>query len=221
METTTSKITVSIAEDQLIFRQGLANILNTFDRLEVICLAENGFELLQHMETQTPDIAIVDFRMPILNGIETTRKICERFPSTKVLILSMYSEDEFVKSALENGANGYLSKDDDPLEIAKAIYSIIETGYYLNDRTSKLLIANMMKKGEIKPHFLGLKEQLSDSEKMVLRMICEELTTQEIADKIFKSKRTVETIRTNLLQKTGAKNIAGLVMYAVKNELVS
>lgn len=221
METSTRKITVSIAEDQLIFRQGLANILNTFDRLEVICLAENGFELLQHMETQTPDIAIVDFRMPVLNGIETTRQICERFPATKVLILSMYSEDEFVKSAIENGANGYLSKDDDPLEIAKAIYSIIETGYYLNDRTSKLLIANMMKKGEIKPHFFDLKEQLSDNEKMVLRMICEELTTQEIADKIFKSKRTVETIRTNLLQKTGAKNIAGLVMFAVKNELVS
>jgi|UniRef100_UPI00404AD751 two-component system, NarL family, response regulator NreC len=221
METTTRKITVSIAEDQLIFRQGLANILNTFDRLEVICLAENGFELLQHMETQTPDIAIVDFRMPILNGIETTRQICERFPSTKVLILSMYSEDEFVKSAIENGANGYLSKDDDPLEIAKAIYSIIETGYYLNDRTSKLLIANMMQKGKIKPKFTGFKEQLTDSEKMVLRLICEELTTQEIADKIFKSKRTVETIRTNLLQKTGAKNIAGLVMYAVKNELVS
>lgn len=221
METTTRKITVSIAEDQLIFRQGLENILNTFDRLEVICLAENGFELLQHMETQTPDIAIVDFRMPILNGIETTRQICERFPATKVLILSMYSEDEFIKSAIENGASGYLSKDDDPLEIAKAIYSIIETGYYLNDRTSKLLIANMMKKGEIKPHFLSLREQLSDSEKMVLRMICEELTTQEIADKIFKSKRTVETIRTNLLQKTGAKNIAGLVMYAVKNELIS
>ena len=140
METSTRKITVSIAEDQLIFRQGLANILNTFDRLEVICLAENGFELLQQLETQTPDIAIVDFRMPILNGIETTRQICERFPATKVLILSMYSEDEFVKSAIENGANGYLSKDDDPLEIAKAIYSIIETGYYLNDRTSKLLL---------------------------------------------------------------------------------
>lgn len=221
METSTRKITVSIAEDQLIFRQGLANILNTFDRLEVIYLAENGFELLQRMETQTPDIAIVDFRMPILNGIETTRQICERFPATKVLILSMYSEDEFVKSAIENGANGYLSKDDDPLEIAKAIYSIIETGYYLNDRTSKLLIANMMKKGELKPNFFGSKEQLTDTEKMVLRMICEELTTQEIADKIFKSKRTVETIRTNLLQKTGAKNIAGLVMYAIKNEIIT
>lgn len=221
METSTRKITVSIAEDQLIFRQGLANILNTFDLLEVIYLAENGFELLQHMETQTPDIVIVDFRMPILNGIETTRQICERFPATKVLILSMYSEDEFVKSAIENGANGYLSKDDDPLEIAKAIYSIIETGYYLNDRTSKLLIANMMKKGELKPNFFGSKEQLTDTEKMVLRMICEELTTQEIADKIFKSKRTVETIRTNLLQKTGAKNIAGLVMYAIKNEIIT
>lgn len=221
METTTRNITISIAEDQLIFRQGLANILNSFDRLEVISLAGNGFELLQHMETQTPDIAIVDFRMPILNGIETTRQICERFPTTKVLILSMYSEDEFVKSAIENGANGYLSKDDDPLEIAKAINSIIETGYYLNDRTSKLLIANMMKKGEIKPKFTGIKEQLTDSEKMVLRMICEEFTTQEIADKVFKSKRTVETIRTNLLQKTGAKNIAGLVMYAIKNEIIT
>lgn len=221
METATRKITVSIAEDQLIFRQGLANILKTFDRLAIINLAENGFELLQQMEVHAPDIAIVDFRMPILNGIETTRQICERFPATKVLILSMYSEDEFVKSAIENGANGYLSKDDDPAEIAKAIYSIIDTGYYLNDRTSKLLIANLMRKGGMKPSFLELKEQLTDSEKVVLRLICDELTTQEIADKVFKSKRTVETIRTNLLQKTGAKNIAGLVMYAVKNELVS
>ena len=137
METTTRNITVCIAEDQLIFRQGLANILHTFDRIEVVYLAENGLELLQRLEDQVADIAIVDFRMPILNGIETTRQIRERFPATKVLILSMYSEDEFVKSAIENGANGYLSKDDDPEEIAKAIYSIIETGYYLNDRTSK------------------------------------------------------------------------------------
>lgn len=220
METTTRKITVCIAEDQLIFRQGLANILQTFEGIEVIYLAENGLELLQYLEGHSADIAIVDFRMPILNGIETTQQIRERFPATKVLILSMYSEDEFVKSAIENGANGYLSKDDDPEEIAKAIYSIIDTGYYLNDRTSKLLIASLMNKGGLKPTFSGLKEALTDSEKLVLRMICEELTTQEIADKIFKSKRTVETIRTNLLQKTGAKNIAGLVMYAIKNEIV-
>jgi two-component system, NarL family, response regulator NreC len=221
MEGPMNEIKIAIADDQAIFRQGLVNLVGGFDRVKVLFSAENGRELLEQLSFNKPDLVLLDFRMPELNGMDTAKIIRDQFVGIRVLILSMYDDQEFVETAIENGAHGYLSKDDEPEEIARAIYSTIETGYYLNDRTSKMLIGKMIKQGTMKPIFRSHNADFTKVELEILDLICAELTTQEIADKLCKSKRTIESSRTLMMQKIGARNVVGLVMYAVKNKLVA
>ena len=216
-----NEIKIAIADDQLIFRQGLVNLVSGFDRVKVLFSAENGRELLEKLPENRPDLVLLDFRMPELNGLDTAKIIRDKFAGIRVLILSMYDDQEFVEKAIENGAHGYLSKDDEPDEIAKAIYSTMETGYYLNDRTSKMLIGKMMNLGLVKPVFQIPVVEFTKMEIEILELICQEWTTQEIADKLHRSKRTIESSRTLMMQKINARNVVGLVMYGLKNKLIA
>lgn len=214
-------IKIAIAEDQSIFRNGLSKLLNDIEGFEVVLAVENGQLLIDALQTTAIDLALIDFRMPVKNGIEATKEIRERFPEMKVLLLSMYDDVEFVELAIENGANGYLSKDDDAEEIQLAIRSAVETGYYLNDRTSKMFIAKMVHSGKIQPAFEASPTSVfNENELVILELICSEMTTQEIADKLFKSRRTIESARTLMMNKVGARNVVGLVMYALQNGIV-
>lgn len=216
------KIRIAVAEDQSIFRNGLVKLLNDINGFEVVLSVENGQLLIDALQTTPVDLILIDFRMPVKNGIEATKEIREQFPDVKVLLLSMYDDTEFVELAIENGANGYLSKDDDAEEIQLAIRSAVETGYYLNDRTSKMFIAKMMHAGKIQPDFEEAQPAIfNQNELVILEMICNEMTTQEIADKLFKSRRTIESARTLMMNKVGARNVVGLVMYAIQNGIVS
>jgi DNA-binding NarL/FixJ family response regulator len=222
MGSETGRIKIAIAEDQSIFRNGLNKLLNDIDGFEVVLAVENGQLLLDALETTDVDLALIDFRMPVKNGIEATKEVRERFPEVKVLLLSMYDDVEFVELAIENGANGYLSKDDDAEEIQLAIKSAVETGYYLNDRTSRMFIAKMVHSGKIQPVFeTSSGNVFNENEMVILELICSEMTTQEIADKLFKSRRTIESARTLMMNKIGARNVVGLVMYAIQNGMVS
>ncbi len=214
-------IKIAIAEDQSIFRNGLSKLLNDIEGFEVVLAVENGQLLIDALQTTAIDLSLIDFRMPVKNGIEATKEIRERFPEMKVLLLSMYDDVEFVELAIENGANGYLSKDDDAEEIQLAIRSAVETGYYLNDRTSKMFIAKMVHSGKIQPVFEASPTSIfNENELVILELICSEMTTQEIADKLFKSRRTIESARTLMMNKVGARNVVGLVMYALQNGIV-
>jgi len=215
------EIKVAIADDQSIFRQGLVNLVNSFDNVTVLYSSENGKELIEQLPAQRPDLVLLDFRMPVLNGMETTRIIREQYPEMRILILSMYDNSEFVESAIANGANGYLSKDDEPEEIAKAIYSTMEMGYYMNDRTSKMLITKMMKEGAMKPTFLSDNVQFTEMELQIIQLISEEYTTPEIAVQLIRSTRTIESLRTLIMQKIGCRNAVGIVLYALKHNLIS
>jgi DNA-binding NarL/FixJ family response regulator len=217
----TRTIRIAIAEDQSIFRNGLSKLLNDIEGFEVVLAVENGQLLVDALETTEVDLALIDFRMPVKNGIEATKEIRDRFPKVKVLLLSMYDDVEFVELAIENGANGYLSKDDDAEEIQMAIQSAVETGYYLNDRTSKMFVAKMMHSGKIQPVFETSSTTIfNENELVILELICNEMTTQEIADKLFKSRRTIESARTGMMNKIGARNVVGLVMYAIQHGMV-
>jgi DNA-binding NarL/FixJ family response regulator len=122
--------------------------------------------------------------------------------------------------SIENGANGYLTKDDDPNEIITAIDCVYSTGYYLNERTSKILISQMVKSGTVQPVFENEEVEFSKIELDVIRLICEEKSAVEISDILFKSKRTIDGHRASIMKKIGARNVTGIVMYAVKNNLV-
>lgn len=215
-----SKIKVGIAEDQEIFRKALTHLLSSFKGIEVITEAENGKTLLDSREIEEIDIAILDYKMPIMGGIETSREIRKNHPNIKIIILSMFDDESFVEKAIENGANAYLSKDDDLEELEFAIQGVLDNQYYFNDRVSKLFIKSMINKGKITPTFSNNDVELNQTEVEILELMSKEYTTQEIADKLYRSTRTIDKHRTEMMKKTKTKNAIGLVMYGVKNGIL-
>jgi DNA-binding NarL/FixJ family response regulator len=161
----------------------------------------------------------MDLRMPGKDGIETTKEISKKYPNIKVLVLSMYEDERFVYHLMENGANGYLLKNAEPQEIRRAIVEVYEKGYYLNNFVNRILLKKSHARQKVVPS-LNNEITLSDKERDVLRYICMEFTAQEIAKKMEISPRTVEAIKDRLMERFGSKNTAGLVFFAVKNNLI-
>jgi len=214
-----NKIKIAIADDYKIFREGLKVGLSSDDALQVMMEADNGEDLLKGLETDTPDVILMDLKMPVMDGMEATKEVRKKYPSVKVLVVSMYDDDKFIIHLMENGANGYLLKNTEPDEIRRSIYAVHENGYYFNDLVNKALLKKLVLKNNLKPSF-NQNVELSERELEVLKLICEEKTAGEIAKEIFLSPRSVEGIRQRLIEKVGVRNSAGLVMFAVKNGIV-
>jgi DNA-binding NarL/FixJ family response regulator len=213
-----SNITVGIADDHKIFRKGVILSLRPYTNISFIFEAENGEDLLEKLQGEQPDIVLLDLRMPGKDGIETTKEISKRFPNIRILILTMYEDERFVSHLMENGANGYLLKNADPAEIKKAIMEVMARGYYLNNFVNRVLLKKSAKNKTIPS--LNTDINISDKEKEVIRLLCLEFTASEIAQKMEISARTVESIKDRLMERFGLKNTAGLVFYAVKNNLI-
>ena len=198
-------IHVAIADDHKIFRKGVILSLRPFANIKFILEAENGEELLNGIAGK--------------DGIEATKTISKLYPEIKVLVLSMYEDERFVYHMMENGANGYLLKNSEPNEIRRAIMEVHEKGYYLNNFVNRILLKKSHARQKVMPS-LNSEITLSDKEKDVLRFICMEFTAAEIAKKMEISARTVEAIKDRLMERFGSKNTAGLVFFAVKNNLI-
>jgi DNA-binding NarL/FixJ family response regulator len=213
-----NNIKVAIADDHKIFRSGVINTLTPYENISVIFEADDGVHLLQLMETQQPDVILMDLKMPNMDGIEATKRVREKYTQVKVIVLTMYEDDNFIVHLIENGANAYLLKNAEPGEIYEAICTSHEKGFYFNENVNLALLKKVMVKNKqhFKPTFKN-EIQFTDREMEVLKLICNECTTQEISEKIFLSPRTIEGLRQKLLEKTGAKNIVGLVIYAFRN----
>ncbi|HYC39002.1 MAG TPA: response regulator transcription factor [Chitinophagaceae bacterium] len=214
-----SKIKIAIADDYKVYRDGLKVGLSSDDSLEVIAEADNGEDLLKEFEKQLPDVVLMDLKMPIMDGMETTKLVRKNYPSVKVLVITMYEDEKFIIHMMENGANGYLLKNAEPDEIRKSIHAVHENGYYFNDVVNKALLKKLVLKNNLKPSF-NQDIELTERELQVLKLICEEKTAAEIGREIFLSPRSVEGIRQRLIEKVGVRNTAGLVMFAAKNGIV-
>jgi len=166
-----------------------------------------------------PDVILMDLRMPLKDGIETTRLVAKQYPHIHILALTMYEDERFVSHMMEIGANGYLLKSADPTEIKKAIVEVATKGYYLNNFVNRILLKKSHSRTKVIPN-LNIEVTLTDRERDVLKYICMEFTAHEIAQKLEVSPRTVEAIKDRLMERFGAKNTAGLVFFAVKNNLI-
>jgi two-component system response regulator DegU len=213
------KINVIITDDHKLFRKGIAALLSDFGFINEIGEAGNGIELLEEIENleSPPDLILLDIRMPEMDGIEAQKLVRQKYPEIKIIILSMEDDEQIVLHLIEQGVNGYLLKNADPDEMEMAIKKVISEGYYFSQEFSQLIVKNVVLK---KTNKFELEQELNSKELQVLELICRQFTANEIADKLNLSVRTIEGYRRKLLEKTKSKNLAGLVVFALKNNLV-
>lgn len=213
-----SKIRVAIVDDHPIFRKGLIAQLKEFDHIEFVGEADSGEEFIDNAGKMKPELVFMDIKMPGMGGIETTAEVLKIYPDMKVVALSMYGEEEYLQQMLDAGAKGFLLKNIDKQELKRAIDAVMKGNSFfseelLNIMTSLFVSGGSKKNGE-DPVIL------SNRELEVLQLICEGLTNNEIAERLFLSNRTVDGHRANIIGKVGAKNTVSLVTYAIKHKLV-
>ncbi|MGE5521258.1 MAG: response regulator [Candidatus Dadabacteria bacterium] len=213
-------IKVAIADDHALFRTGVKTSLAGRKDVQMIAEAENGMQLLNLLKHIKPDVILLDIQMPIMDGLATLPEIKKMYPDVKVIMLSMHNDHSVITKMMEIGANSYLTKDSDSEVIYQAIKTCYEQEFYFNDLTNKALLSGLRMKRTNEGSHDASEVQLSDKEKTVLKLMCEEKSTREIASAVDLSPRTVEAIRDKLKTKTGSKSLAGLIMYAVKAGIV-
>ncbi len=216
-------ITIGLADDELLFRQGLMAILNRDKRINILFDVSDGNELMAQLRSivELPEIVITDLKMPGLNGVEATKLIRKEFPQIKIIALTSYFSKPFIVNMISIGAVAYLAKNSTPSLMLTTIEEVSEKGFYYDPQVMKFIHEGLMN-----PKDKNLKSNFDTTyftrrEKEVLELICKQFTTNEIAERLFLSPRTVEGHRNNLLLKTESKNVAGLVVYAINKKLVS
>lgn len=216
-----SKIKVLIADDHKIVRDGIRLILDDQSDFKVAGEASNGEEVLEEVRDREVDIIIMDINMPRMDGITCTQKVKQENKQIRVLALTMLDEDEHIRNMIRAGASGFVLKQAGQDELIEALKTISEGRHYFSDKATYSIVLDLMQ-SEKQTEETGKKKNipLTKREKQVLCLICREMTNQEIAKELYISVRTVDAHRRNLLQKTGARNTAGLVRYALENNLV-
>lgn len=214
-------IKVIIADDHVLYRAGVKTALSTKKDIKVIAEADNGMHLLNMLKMIDVDVILLDIQMPIMDGIAALPEIRKLKPHVKIIMLTMMDDHSMITKLMEIGANSYLTKTSDSEIIYEAIKTCFEQEYYFNSLTNKALLTNLKHRNEVTPQKLMQQEaNLNDKEILILKLMCEEKSTKEIAGLVDLSPRTVEAIRDKLKVKTGAKSTAGLILYAVKHNIL-
>lgn len=204
-------ITIGLADDHHLFVKGMVALLNDFEDFQVLHEAENGKILLNQLDEKQVDVVLLDIKMPIMDGWQTLEVIQHRWPDTKVIFLTMYREEYLIYKGMEAGVNGFLQKDAHPDEVETTIRSVYQHGYYFNEK-----LIRIMQQGISRNKRQHQNVPLTPREQEVLQLICQEKSSPEIAEQLNLSIRTIEGHREKLLAKTGAKNTAGLVVFAAR-----
>ena len=211
-------VRILLADDHNLVRAGIRALLGSIEGTTIVAEAENGREAVALALVHRPDLAILDISMKELNGIEAAAQVKAQLPDTRVLILSMHTTEDFVRRALKAGADGYIVKDSAPLELNLAIEAVMRGESYLSPRVSRHLVAGFVQGGAAQPASI---DTLTPRQREILQMIAEGRSTKEIAFALEVSVKTVETHRAALMERLNIHDVAGLVIYAVRNRLVS
>ncbi len=214
------KIKIILVDDEVLFRKGIYFLLQREENIEIIFEASNGDELIDYLKKNDahPDIILMDLKMPLLNGVEATKIIRNDFPEIKIIALTSYNTDSFISNMIKIGASSYLLKNATPTEMISTINQVFEKGFFYNETIFEII--NRQNISNFKPKSQFTEISLTTREREVLELICQQMSAVEIAEKLFISTRTVEGHRNNLLLKTEAKNIAGLVVFAIQSNIV-
>lgn len=218
-----NSIKLALADDELLFRQGVKAILESEESIDILFDAENGEHLIQQLRDSEvlPDIVITDLKMPELNGVEVTKLIRKEFPDIKVIALTSYFSKPFILNMISIGAVAYLAKNSTPALMIKTISEVSQKGFYYDEQVMQYIHESIVNPSDKKVKSNFDTNYFTKREIEVLELICKQYTTNDIAESLFISPRTVEGHRNNLLLKTESKNVAGLVIYALKNKMVS
>lgn len=213
-----NRITISIVDDQQLFLQGLAALIKDSKDFELLHVAESGTELLEKLHTTAslPDILLMDMKLPDMNGLQLNEQLQKMYPSIKVIAVSMYDQERIIYRMIEAGACGYLVKNCSKDELITAITTTYKSGFYFNVATMHAMRNAAKFKNQPLHNINNIPIELTRREEEILKLVCKELTNAEIAAQLFLSLRTVDGHRNNLLAKTGCKNTAGLVIFAVR-----
>ena len=209
---------IILVDDHSLFRNGLRGLLERNEGFRVVGEASSGEEFLSLLEQESfaADIVFMDFSMPGLDGAQTTERALARRPDLRIITLSMFGEESYYSRMVEAGARGFLLKDSDIGDVLEAIAAVMGGGNYFSPR----LLSSLTGRMHAREHDELADDQLSSREREILVAVCRGLSNQEIADELFISKRTVDKHRANILEKTGCKNTASLVVYAIRNGIV-
>ena len=213
-------IRIALVDDHSLFRRGMKMLLSSHADFEVVVEAGSGEEFLQAQAESKVDLVFMDYSMPGINGAETTERALEVDPELKVISLSMFGDNAYYSKMVESGAKGFLMKDSEFDEVLLAVRTVCEGGTYFSPKLMESISFAMTSYPYSVGGDIAEEDRLSEREVEILVGICQGLSTQEIADKLYISKRTVDKHRANILEKSGSKNTASLVVYAIKHGLV-
>jgi DNA-binding NarL/FixJ family response regulator len=214
MLTTTKKIQLLVADDHAILRDGIVSLLQTEPEFQVACTAAGGYEVLELIRKHNIDVCLLDINMPGLDGIETARLIRQRNPGIKIIMLTTYNDREIISELVHIGISGYLLKNSDKAELVEAINKVMKGRHYFSEEVEKIILEGLTEKknNEVIP--------LTERELEIVQLLAKEYTNEKIAAELHISYRTVETHRKNIMQKTKAGNLAGLIKYAFGKGLI-
>jgi DNA-binding NarL/FixJ family response regulator len=216
-----NSIKIAIADDHKIFRDGIKMALGAKENLKMLWEAEDGKDMMHKISVKLPDVLLMDIRMPEIDGINALQILRKEYASVKIIVLTMYDDQQMVNKMMEMGANAYLTKTTDPEEIYTAILTCMNDDFYFNELVNNAVMGKLMQKKNVRQNFSHvLPITFTDKEIKIIQMLGEDMSTDEISKVVFLSPRTVETIRQNLKSKANVKTIAGLVMYAMRNKLI-
>ena len=217
----TTVIKIAIADDHKIFRDGIKMALSSKANLKMIWEAEDGKDLMHKINIKKPDVLLMDIRMPEIDGINAIGMIRKEHEDVKIIVLTMYDDQQMISKMMEMGANAYLTKTTDPDEIYEAILTCMNDDFYFNQLVNNAVIGKLMQKKNVRHHYgNSVPITFSEKELKILQLLAEDKTTEEISKIIFLSPRTIETIRQNMKNKVGAKTIGGLLMYGMRNKMI-